>query len=216
MPSVSRSKTWYVRITAPHEHIVAKYASLKVMVDWKSSFMGLHVGSRSGAQHAHIALELTSELQKQSIDERMRKLFQVDRSNYSSKPWDRNPDALSYLYHDKAVIIYNDMGVDEVSLKAKNASVQVVVEEAKKRASCKVVDSCLQAIEDSGYIWSIDRILRYILHKVQTEGMHHPQHQIGAYVRMINLRQGNEDDKKKALEAECAFWKEKIFPSSYA
>ena len=216
MPSVVRSKTWYVRITAPHEHIVSKYASLKAMLDWKSSFMGLHVGSRSGAQHAHIALELHSELQKQSIDERLRKMFQVDRTNYSSKIWDRNPDALSYLYHDTSVVIYNDMGIDEGPLKTRNAAVQVVVAEAKSRASCKVVDSCLESIKDSGHTWSVDRIIRFILHKVQSEGMHHPQHQIGAYVRMIYLRQGSDEDKKIALEAECAFWKEKIFPSSYS
>ena len=140
MPSVVRSKTWYVRITAPHEHIKMKYTDMRSMLDCKSSFMGLHVGTRSGAQHAHIALELTTELQKQSIDERLRKLFKVDRCNYSSKVWDKSLDALSYMYHDSHVEIHNHMGVDEEALKARHSKVAEVVKEAQKRASCRVVE----------------------------------------------------------------------------
>lgn len=213
MPSVVRSKTWYVRITAPHEYIVLRYNDLRSQLDYKSSFMGLHVGTRSGAQHAHIAVEFTSELQKQSIDERLRKTFKVDRCNYSSKPWDKSLNALAYMYHDKAVVIHNHMDVDEAKLKEMHAKVDEIVKEARKRASCRVVEACLDEIKERGYLFSTDQIIRFILNKVQKEGMHHPQHQIGAYVRMIYLRQGSEADQAKALEAEVAFWSEKIFPA---
>lgn len=162
MPSVVRSKLWYIRITAPWEHIENKVKELKGWVDYTGSFIGYHTGDKTKKQHAHIALSLSSELQKQSIDTRMKKLFGVERSDYSSKPWDGEHDALAYMYHDTEAKIDNGLSLTDEqieSLKARNNDIQKIVSKAKEHASNRVVDYVLNLIRESGQPdWSPEEI----------------------------------------------------------
>ena len=73
---------------------------MRSKIDYDSSVIGYHVGKKTGKPHAHIALVMKSTVQKQSIDHRMKLIFGVKGSDYSSKIWDGAHKVISYLHHD--------------------------------------------------------------------------------------------------------------------
>lgn len=168
MPSVGKSNKWFIRITAPWDHIRPQLETMKGWIDYKGMMVGLHHGDKRGAPHAHIVLELTSELQKQSIDVRCKKLFGVSGAQYSSKAWDGDKKALSYLYHDKEGLVIDFMGLSPEEIKELveiNKQVQKVVEVNKGKASHKVVDYVLSKANIGWSRWDIGEcILRAVAH----------------------------------------------------
>jgi len=147
MPSVSRSKQWFIRITAPWPHISGCLETLEGWIDYEGMMIGYHIGDKRGAPHAHVCLKLKSELQKQSIDARCKKLFEVSGAQYSSKVWDGDRKALSYLYHDPKGHVTNKLGLTEEeisSLMELNGEIQKVVTANKEKASHKVVEYALK------------------------------------------------------------------------
>lgn len=147
MPSVGKSYKWFVRITAPWEHVRSKMETIKGWIDYDGMLVGFHHGDKRGAPHAHICLNLKSELQKQSLDTRFKKLYDVSGSQYSSKAWDGDKKAMSYLYHDSKGVVENHMGLTDhelEELQGLNHEIQKVVQVNKGRASHKVVEYVLQ------------------------------------------------------------------------
>jgi len=143
MPSVGKSSKWFIRITSPWEHIKSKVATILGWIDYDSMMIGYHHGDKRGAPHAHICLVMKSELQKQSIDVRCKKLFDVSGAQYSSKIWDGDKKAMSYLYHDAKGEVANNMNLTEEELNELtqlNGEIQKVVAVNKARASHKVVE----------------------------------------------------------------------------
>lgn len=199
-----RSVQWFVRITAPWEHIETKYKILQGWIDYKSSAIGYHVGSKTGKAHAHIALVLTTELQKQSIDTRLKKVFDVKGSDYSSKLWDGSKKALSYLHHDKGgkVEIHMDL-TDEEKKEIENLVVVYddIVTTAKAKASYKCVDYVLEAIKESGKTWNSREIATYIFRGVRDGKWHPPGPMMARYVDEIRIKQGNDHDASVAIDA---------------
>lgn len=197
MPSVVRSKMWYIRITAPWEFLKQKISTVREWIDYDGDFSGYHIGESTEKPHMHIALRLTSELQKQSMDKRLKELFQVKGSDYSSKPWDGNEDALSYMFHDKHEEYENHIGFtdDDIErLKARNRQVQKIVAEAKEKASNKVVDYVLNKIKDSGNYWSIRDIALEIWKGVHSGQFYHPGHLYKRYVEEIYCKQSTDEE----------------------
>ena len=92
-------------------------------------------------------------LQKQSVDLRLKKLFDVNgNKEYSSKIWDGNIDgegAGSYLFHeddytDEDILANKGYGSEKIDkLKAINKKVKEVVAINKQKASTKLVDKAL-------------------------------------------------------------------------
>lgn len=196
MGKSDRSSKWAIRITAPWEHLETKYKSMREWVDFNSSAIGYHIGSKTKKPHAHIVLVINSEIQKQSLDVRCKKLFDVKGSDYSSKPWDGNKKAISYLYHDKAGRV--DMGLDlsEEELAEVEKLVVVyneIVTTAKQKASNKLVDYVLDAIAESGNIWTERQIFEYAMKAIADGKFHSPgQMRMETYMDDILLRQSKD------------------------
>lgn len=201
MPSNARSKTWAFRVTAPWEHCELKVRKLPEWIDYSRHCVGYHKGDKTGLEHIHVVCELKSELQKQSFDVRVKKLFGIEGGNktYSSKIWDGKLEAISYLYHDRhGRVDIDPMGFSESEIQQIQTLDRVytqIVEENKTRASGKCVDRILEEIQDSGKQWSIREIARRILVGVRKMEWHAPgQFQMEKLVDEINLRQGSDDN----------------------
>lgn len=199
-----KSKLWFIRITAPWEHIETKYTLLRGWIDYTESAIGYHIGAKTSKAHAHIAIKLTSELQKQSIDTRLKKLFDVKGSDYSSKLWDGNPKALSYLYHDKSGKVDIHMSLSEEQKSEIQNLVTVydeIVTTAKAKASYKCVDVVLDAIKESGRTWSSREIATYIFKGVRECKWHPPGSMMDRYVDEIRIKQGSDDESSGVVDA---------------
>lgn len=198
-----RSTRWAIRVTAPWEHIELKYKTVQGWIDYSSSCIGYHIGSKTKKPHAHIVLELKSELQKQTIDTRFKKLFDVKGSDYSSKIWDGNKKAISYLYHDKAGKVVINMDMSEEEKKEVENLVEVysdIVTTAKQKASYKCVDVILEEIKESGRLWKTREIVRRILFGVRECKWHPPGPMLERYVDEILIKQGNEEDADLVID----------------
>ena len=205
MPNVVRSKQWYIRITAPWEHIENKVKLMREWLDFEDYMMGLHIGGKTGKPHAHIALKMKSDLQKQSLDVRIKKLFGVERSDYSSKVWDGDLKALSYMYHDPAGRVIVGFGLTEAQvndLQRMNAVAQEIVAEAKEKASYKVVQYVLDKIKESGCKWTVYEIGWEIQKGVYSGRFHEPgDFTFERYVNEILCKQCDTEDELRDMFA---------------
>lgn len=204
MPSVAKSKSWYIRITAPHEHITNKLVEVRGWIDYDGDMAGFHIGGRTGKPHVHIALRLKSELQKQSIDARFKKLYDVKGADYSSKVWDGDNKALSYMYHDEKGRVENRLGLSEAEvadLQRMNKIVQETVKIAKEKASYKIVDYVLEKIREDreDAIWSAYEIGWCIQQAIYSGRFHEPgDFMLERYVNEILCKQcKSEDDLRR-------------------
>lgn len=198
MPSIARSKNWYIRVTGLWEHLRPQMVVMKGWIDYVGYFAGYHIGEKTEKPHVHIALSLSSELQKQSLDKRLKDLFQVKGSDYSSKPWDGGEDALSYMYHDVKAEIDNQLGLPTETIeriKARNVQVQKIISEAKEKASCRVVEYVLTKIVESGHMWSLRDIALEIWKGVHAGQFYHPGPQYKRYVEEIYCKQCKDEEE---------------------
>lgn len=198
-----RSTRWCVRVTAPWEHIELKYKDVLGWIDYSESAIGFHIGGKTKKTHAHIVLQLKSELQKQSLDTRFKNLFGVKGADYSSKLWDGDKKALSYLYHDKAGKVIINMEMSEELKKEISNLVEVydeIVTTAKGKASYKCVDTILEEIKSSGNRWKAREIVRRILMGVRAGKWHPPGPMLERYVDEILIKQGNDDDAEAVYD----------------
>lgn len=194
---------WCVRVTAPWEHIEIKYKEVQGWIDYDNSAIGYHIGGKTKKAHAHIVLQLKSVLQKQSLDTRMKKLFDVKGADYSSKPWDGDKKALSYLYHDKSGKVEINMEMSEETKKEISNLVEVydeIVTTAKGKASYKCVDTVLEEIKSSEQLWKPRQIVRRILMGVRAGKWHPPGAMLERYVDEILIKQGNDDDAEAVYD----------------
>jgi len=170
---------------------------LQTWLDLEYYAIGYHTGSKSKKEHAHIAVSLQKVLQKQSLDTRFKKLFNVKGPNYSSKLWDGSDKVLSYLYHDKAGKV--DMGIpltDEERKEVENLVTvyNEIVTTAKNKASNKLLDIVLDAIKESGEKWSERRIIEYIIIRIRSGHSYSmPQIKLECMLQDIMLRQSPTD-----------------------
>lgn len=179
MPNgTTRSDKWFARVTLPHEFI-KQVVRTKLWIDVKRMLVVGHVGEKTEKEHAHFIVEFNSELQKQSVDARFRKLFCVLGADYSSKVWDGGMDAGagSYLFHDPRAEIFYVKGIsdDEIeNFRRCNQQVQQVVEENRKRASGRCVDRVLEVIRESGTQWTRKMIMLRLLRDIRDGKMYEP------------------------------------------
>lgn len=198
-----KSTRWCVRVTAPWEHIETKYKMIREWIDYDNSAIGYHIGGKTKKPHGHIVLQLKNELQKQSLDTRMKKIFDVKGSDYSSKPWDGDKKALSYLYHDKAGKVDIHMEMSPEQIKEISNLVEVydeIVTTAKGKASYKCVDVILEEIKALGHLWKPREIVRRILVGVRAGQWHPPGSMLERYVDEILIKQGNADDAEAVYD----------------
>lgn len=209
MPNIIRSKQWYIRITALWEHIENKMKDVVGWIDYEGHMIGFHVGARTSKPHAHIAIKMKSDLQKQSLDVRLKKLFGVERADYSSKVWDGDYKALAYMYHDPKGRVIPGFGLTETQigdLQRMNAVVQEAVSEAKEKASYKVVNYVLEKIRESGIKWTSYEIAWEIQKGVHSGRFHEPgDFSFERYINEILCKQcDSEEELRDMFDARIA------------
>lgn len=204
MPSVAKSKMWYIRVTGPHEFLRQKLPTIQSWIDYSGMFVGLHNPDKDNENpHCHIALKIHSEIQKQSLDTRVKKLFDVSGAQYSSKVWDGDSRALSYMYHDEKAEIINKLGLTDAELeelKRTNGLVQEQVELAKEKASHKILD---YAVSKCNTTMSRHEIGAVILRAVMDGLFHHPgPYRLVNYILEVELllrKESPQEEKERII-----------------
>lgn len=203
MPSIARSNKWFFRVTLPHAAVEVMWTqalSTVKLIDLTRCLIVSHVGERTEKQHVHGLLEISKEIQKQSIDVRLKSIFGVSGADYSSKPWDGGMEhgAGSYMYHDPAATEIYNKGFTEQQLarfKECHSDVAVVVEEAKSRASGRCVERILLRIKESDRNWSRREILMSILSDIRDDLMYEcGDFNLTKYLEEIYMKQMAKDD----------------------
>lgn len=199
MPSITRSQKWFARVTVPHEFARSTVCRIAEWIDLESVLIATHVGDRNEGEHIHLVVSLSSNLQKQSFDQRLKQIYGVKgNANYSSKPWDGDDRACSYLFHDpKAEIILNK-GYTESDLdryRKLNDDVQKVIAVNKERASSRHVEKVLQLAQDSGRKWSKQEILAEFVHRIRRGEMYEPgDFRMKCYIEEVQCRQLTDEE----------------------
>lgn len=149
----SRSKFWFVRIDGPEEFLRQKCKALAESADVAACLAAYHVGSKGENPHTHIVFELISEPQKQSVADRLKRLFAIEkRTQYALDVWDgkRGAGACSYLFHEDGVKILVNKGHSDEDIalaRSANDAVKRVIAVNKEKASTKFVDKALSHFE---------------------------------------------------------------------
>lgn len=160
MPNIVRSTKWFVRVDGSHEFIKSKVNELRT-VDLKRICVILHMGSTNEHPHAHMVIELTSELQKQSFDVRIKKIFDVSKkTQYSSKVWDGGKEALAYMFHENTEPVLN-VGFSQQEIneaKEHNQITQKVIAVNKEKTSNKLLDKILNNVDDKSELSDIIKV----------------------------------------------------------
>lgn len=200
-----RSKLWFIRVDGPWEHLKLKSKDVKGWIDYSGCIIGYHNGDKEVPNpHLHMCLMLRSELQKQSLDTRVKKLFGVAKGGYSSKVWDGNlgRGAVSYLLHDPKGEIDDSIGLTPdqwASLKLTNEVIQEEITKAKEKASHKVIDYVLEKITESGEKWDAERIYLQIIKGVWNRMFYDPgDFQLQKYIDEILIRQCENENELTA------------------
>lgn len=158
--------------------------------------IGFHTGSKTKKEHIHIALELIKSVQQQSINKRIKKLFEVSGSDYASKVWDGSHKVLSYLYHDekgKVEFFKMELTDDEKSEIMRTHEVyKEIVQTAKAKASTRIPERILLEIEESGRVWTMAEIIRRILEGVNKDEWYPPGMHMERIVQEIRIKQDPE------------------------
>lgn len=147
MPSVVKSFCWFVRVTLPHTILQEKGRQMLGWIDLEKVLFIGHVGDKTEKEHGHMLLHLKKELQKQSLDVRLKDLFGVKGADYSSKSWDGADAAGGYMFHDINYIVLTSKGFDDETIeryKVLNKKTQEVIAINKEKGGNKNVEAVLQ------------------------------------------------------------------------
>lgn len=192
--------------------LLKEKVSQLLWVDCMRLLVVTHVGDKTEKEHCHFVVELSSNLQKQSLLARIKVVYGVSgNEQLSAKPWDGNSDACSYLFHDSVAEIICNKGFsnDEIAqFRSRNEFVQKVVEENKKRASGRCVDRALAAIA-AGELTRDEKLIAVWLFRLIRNGeMYEPgDFLIKRYVEEIMSKsvEGQEWERYASNRAEKLF-----------
>lgn len=202
-----------MRSDGSEEFLRQKCGELATWIDVKAVLAVYHVGGSKENPHCHAVVETTSEIQKQSWDIRIKKLFGIEkRSQYSTKLWDgkRDAGASSYMFHEKdAPILVRKAWSDDELAAAKKAceAVQKVVAMNKERSSTKLVDKAVEHFAKANP--SRYEILEYMLLECRDGGSYYPgAFMLKKYVEEVQLKLTTKADFRFFVEdMERQLWK---------
>ena len=192
---VSGSK-WFVRVDGPESFLRTKCRQVAEWIDTTSMLAVYHEGSKKENPHTHFIIEMSSLLQKQSFDIRIKNTFEVQKGTaYSTKLWDGlyGEGAGSYLFHEVDAPILSNKGFTDLHInnfKEINAKVQAVVKINNEKANNKLIDKALEKFKD--YEWNRQMkfdIFKYMLECVRDGENYHPgDFLLVRYVEEVNLK----------------------------
>lgn len=197
MVKTDKSFKWFVRVDCNKDAGVACAGMMLQWIDMKRLLMIHHMGEKKDNPHVHFVIELTSELQKQSFDTRIKKVFTVEkRSQYSSKVWDGGDEACSYMFHESDAPILHNKGFteDEINrFRVLNQSVQKVIAVNKDKASCRAPDRAIEHF--AGCSPSRREVLEYFVKQIRDGLMYEPgDYQMAKYVEEVVLKLTAQED----------------------
>lgn len=197
MPSVAKSNHWFVRVNGTQEFLAQKLCILSVET---TLLLGVHhVGGKGENSHCHFVLSTAKDLQKQSFDVKLKKIFGVSgNGEYSSKPWDGVLDtegAGTYLFHESIespILIQKGISAEQLEkLKATAQLVNKVVEANRQKAETKIPMKVLEKWIASGKeFWNDQQIVFTICHMARAGECYLPKgdFQWKAYVEEIKMK----------------------------
>jgi len=195
MPSTAVSYNWFVRITIDHDVVKEKLLIVRGWIDLEQILCLAHVGNNTEKEHIHFCLKMKSLLQKQSLDVRIKKLFGVQGHLYSSKVWDEDDKALSYMFHQDDAPIFLNIGYTAADIKLfydKNAAIQKVMKVNKARASVKMLDAMVEHFKGQANVQLCD-VHRLSLEWIRDGKFYHPGFRLKAYIEECYMRSINGD-----------------------
>jgi len=196
MPSVAKSSNWFVRVDGSQEFLKEKCLLLSAQcVKMISVF---HQGKKAENPHCHFLCSTDGDLQKQSWDVKLKKLFGVSGNGYSSKPWDGNlieEGAGTYLFHesiDSPILCSKDVSAEEIDkIKSTAKLVNKVIEANRQKAETKIPAKVIEKWQASGEdIWHDQRIVTCICEMARDGECYLPKgdFQWKAYVEEVKLK----------------------------
>lgn len=208
MSKLERSNKWFIRITSPWALLEPKVAEMKGWIDIEKMAIAYHVGSKTEKEHIHIVMTMLKELQRQSIAERIKKLFGVKGNGMLSiKPWDGDLKVYAYLRHDeKGKIDYFKVEFteeEEKTISSTNLIFKDIVKSAKEKASTRIPDKILE--EMHGERWTRAQIIRRILMGVKRGEWYPPGHRMEVLVQEIWIKSDPE-----AIDALVSYYLDKM------
>lgn len=178
MPSIALSDSWFCRMDIAKDDCLAK---LRIVLGWVDCLLLLathHLGDTKENPHIHFVVKLGSKIQKQSFDIRFKKVFNPDKkSSWSTKPWDGQDAACSYLFHESTadVIINKGFSDEEIDkFKKLNESVQKVVAINKAKGANRIVDRVLHEIEKDDKSYNREDIFTRLITLIRDGEMYEP------------------------------------------
>lgn len=152
MAKASVSRHWFIAVDGEKDFLRQKWMEYSRQSGVVQLFVVSHSGSTGDNPHVHVLLQEQDAVQKQSLDVRLKKFFEITNAktqHYSSKVWDGNTSsegAGSYLFHEVGAEILVNVGVSEehvVLMRKAHEAVQKVVAVNKQKASGKLVERAL-------------------------------------------------------------------------
>lgn len=199
MPSVVKSFKWFVRVDGNKEDLTSMCKEVKGWIDTKRMLALYHTGETKENPHIHFVIELTSEIQKQSFDIRIKKVFKIEKkSQYSTKVWDGEHSACSYMFHESPhnIICNKDFTSEELDkFKELNESIQKVVELNKSRAPGRQVDRVVEEFRGDQNKPTRKDIFVKFMEKIRMGEMYEPgDYQITKYVEEAYMKTRGKDE----------------------
>jgi len=211
MPNIKASNSFFCRISYQHAELEGPLNALAAWVDMARVIVATHKGDTKENEHVHMCVELTTTIQKQSFDVRLKKLFNLAGGNkdFSTKVWDKSLDACSYLFHEPdAQVVLNRGHTDEdIALyKRMNERVQAIVKQNKEAGANKSINRIIELV---GVDCTHDAILHAIHDDVRAGKMYHPGFRLVAMVEEVYIKTRSDTSYGRFKEVHFANLKNK-------
>ena len=162
----------------------------------------LHVGEKKDNPHCHFVIELREELQKQSFDSRIKKIFNVSGTQYSSKVWDGDDGACGYMLHESDDSIFCNKGFTDEDIekfRQINKSAQKVKAINKEKASHKFIDIAMDRFsKDKANKWEL---LELFLKLVREGQIYYPgEFRMKNMIEEVHLKMLDEADMSRETQ----------------
>lgn len=217
------SDKWFVRVDGEESFLRQQCGVLSQWVATVSLHAVYHTGSRKENPHVHFIHSYDKLIQKQSYDIKIKNLFGVAGTMYSTKPWDGELNgAGSYLYHeddtDNPSPVLASKGFEEIHVEAMKAYAlqwRAIVVEKKQKASQTLVMRALEHFEDhdsKSHGTNARDIWNFMYHLVRNDEAYNPgEHIMKKYVVEVLAKRGSQSAWNQYVSQ--AF--ERAFPEPY-
>jgi len=194
------SERWFVRITAEESFLRQKCVELG---QWNSTITlhaVFHKGGKGENPHVHFIHTYDKPIQKQSYDLKIKKLFGVVGTAYSTKPWDGAFNgAGSYLYHEEddenPAPVFASKGIEQIHIEAMKqyaAEWRAIVVEKKAKASMKLVERALEYFENGDKV-TLEQIWYYFWALIRNGECYNPgEHHLRKYAIEVLAKHGSD------------------------